>query len=358
MSTHAEPAELNLEPDREEVVKQFSEQFRSGVRESAESNKPGIAPETGRSDPAVAAPAKTDASVAGDPGGNRDAAPAKPAPEPFAGFNELKPEQQAEFRRVLGERDYLKSQHASLIGRVPAMQREVETLRQQLARPQTPVTQANVAASLEKFKEYESRFPEDAAAIRELTDSLQSQLANSTNPLTDKVAQLEARVSEYDAKVRGEAAQREADRLTTEHPNWRYVAGWEDAQGNYVADPGQRQWHPWFTAWKNQLPAEIRADYDAKLDQPNSVLIGHVLSHFERDVQPYLENGGQQAPASTATDVSQRRSDALRDISPRPSRSGSEPAASTPFSGQPGDANRRAIIDQFYGDFKAGRTLR
>lgn len=356
MSTHAEQVELNLEPDREEILKQFGEQFRSGVKER-EGNEPGPPAEAGRPAPGSDAPVKTDAPVARDTGGNRDAAVAKPAPEPFAGFNDLKPEMQAEFRRMQGERDYLKGQHASLIGRVPGLQREVETLRQQLARPQANVTQANVAASLKKFEEYKARFPEDAEAIQELTDNLQSKLANSTNPLTDKVAQLEARVSEYDAKVRGDAAQREADRLSTEHPDWRRIAGWEDDQGNYIADPKARQWHPWFTSWKSQLPAEIQADYDAKLSQPNSVLIGHVLSHFERDVKQHMAASGDSPPAAGATDVSQRRSDALRDISPRPSRSGSEPAASTPFSGQPGDADRQAVLDQFYKDFKAGRKL-
>ena len=256
----------------------------------------------------------------------------------------------------MGERDQYKSQYSGLIGRVPAMQREVETLRQQLARPQTEATQQKVAASLKKFEEFKARFPEDAEAIQELTDSLKSQLNESTNPLTNKLAQLEARVSEYDAKLRAEAAQREADRLSDEHPNWRRIAGWEDDEGNTVPAQ-QRKWHPWFTAWKSALPPEIQADYDAKLSQANATLIGHVLSHFERDVQAHLQASGQQRPdAVGGGDVSQRRSDALRDISPRPSRSGSEPAAS-PFNGQPGDPDRQAVLDQFYKDFKAGRRI-
>lgn len=359
------------EPSREEVLKNFKESFSSGKSSAQANDAPG--PDkpspgaTGTTEPGKAdAAAKPDGKAAGASDKPRDEkGKFATQPEPFDGFKDLKPEQQAAYKRLLGENEQIKNSHNALMNRVPAMQREVENLRKQLSKPQTAETQDKVQASLDKFEAFKARYPEDAEGVLQLVENIrqevQDKLAHQDPTLTDEVAQLKSKLSEYERERTSQAAQREADRLSDEHPAWRQIAGWEDDDGNYVPDePGKRQWHPWFTAWKKGLPSSVQTAYDRLLAEASADSIGHVLSHFERDAQTVMDSSGQTQSdvAEPEDDVSQRRADALRDTSPRPSRSGSEPAAQTPLNGSAQSLNRQSVLDRFYADFKAGRPLR
>lgn len=345
----ADQSELPLdEESRSQVLERFGKDFSEGKKETVSretkpadtSDKPGAGktelPATGK-----------DAGSGGSDAGTVQ----RTAPEPFAGFNDLKPEQQAYFRSLAGERDQYKSNYAGLLGKVPTLQRELEALRRSSAQPQTQAREASIAAKLEKFEQYKQRFPEDAEAIEEALSAIRAEV-NQTKPLAETVAQLQARLEGYEReRAVGQTAQH-VDQLNREHPAWRRIAGWEDDAGNPVPKESQK-WHPWFSAWKSNLPPEIQQDYDTKLSQPNAVLIGHVLNHFERDVQVVLAQNGQTQSDSPGTNVTQQRTEALKDVSPRPSKTGSEPAQ-TNMNGNVNGSDRAAVLAQFYDQFKSG----
>ena len=318
-------------------------------------------------DGAAGAAGKSDGKTAGKSDKPRDeTGKFAPAPEPFEGFNDLDPKIQKQFKNLQQEKTKYQNDFATLQGRVPVLQRELGRLQQQLEAPKQTQGQGQKKVDeylkSEKFKDYESRFPEDALAIREglqqTVDQLRSEFADSGKPVTDKVAQLEARLGDYERERQFEAAQRESDRLTEMHPEWKRIAGWEDDDGNVISDPGSRKWHPWFDAWKSGLPVSVRASYDQLLGQASAESIGYVLTQFKRDVQAHLDASGQQRQDSPVeSEVAERRSEALRDISPRPSRSGADTPIPT-FNGSGGADDRAAVIAHFYPDFKAGRKLR
>lgn len=359
----------STEPSRAEVLSKLKESFSSGkssaqVDDAKGPDKPSPAAGGTGATGAVDAAAKPDgkASVTGDKARD-EAGKFAPKPEPFEGFKDLDPKIQSQFKRLLGEKEQALNNFNSLQGQVPAMRREVQNLRNQLSKPQTVETKDKVQASLDKFEAFKARYPEDAEGVQQLVDTIRQEvadkLATQDPKLTDEVAQLRDKVSEYDRERQSQAAQREADRLSDEHPAWRQIAGWEDDDGNVVPDePGKRQWHPWFTAWKKGLPPSVQTAYDRLLAEASADSIGHVLSHFERDAQTVMDTSGQETPDVAEGDVAQRRAEQLRDISPRPSRSGSEPAAQNPMNGNRRELTREAVLAQFYEPFKAGRTLR
>ena len=355
------------EPSRAEVIEKLSKDFSSGksAEQVADHASGRNKPPAGTEKPAAAGTAEP----AGKPGGQEAGASDKPRdetgkfapkPDPFAGFSELDPKVQKEFKRLLGEKEQLNNNYNSLMGQVPAMRREVQNLRNQLAKPQTAEQQTKVQASLDKFEAFKARYPEDAEGVQQLVDSIRQEVTAKLAPppeLTEKVAQLQDKVSEYERERQIAAAQREADRLAEDHPEWKVIAGWEDDNGNPV--PTEKQtWHPWFTAWMSGLHPDVRANYDHLLKQPNAALLSHVFSQFKRDVQAQVDaSGQQQADASDEQlDATQRRSDALRDISPRPSRSGSEPIAPSFSNGR--ELSRDAILAQYYDKFRSGAKLR
>ena len=197
----------------------------------------------------------------------------------------------------MGEKEQLNNNYNSLMGQVPAMRREVQNLRNQLAKPQTAEQQTKVHASLDKFEAFKARYPEDAEGVPTTCRFHPARCHGKTRPptpeLTEKVAQLQDKVSEYERERQIAAAQREADRLAEDHPEWKVIAGWEDDNGNPV--PTEKQtWHPWFTAWMSGLHPDVRANYDHLLKQPNAALLSHVFTHFKRDAQAQVDASGQQ----------------------------------------------------------------
>lgn len=374
--------------DREQLDKAY-EDFSSGKRErdipssptAQERDKKAEAPNDAErpdkpSQPAEADAAggagKSDGKAAGKSDKPRDeTGKFAPAPEPFEGFNDLDPKIQKQFKNLQTEKTRYQNDFATLQGRVPGLQRELTRLQQQLEAPKQTQGQSQKKVDeylkSEKFKDYESRFPEDALAIREglqqTVDQLRSEFADSGKPVTDKIAQLEARLGDYEREKQFEAAQRESDRLNEEHPEWKLIAGWErevrDENGKtsivQVDDPKQREWHPWFKAWKDRLPFSVRQSYDNLLSEASAESISYVFTQFKRDVQAHLDASGQQRQDAPESDIAERRSEALRDFSPRPSRSGAESPVPT-FNGN-ADSERAAAL-RFYDDWKAGRKLR
>lgn len=283
-----------------------------------------------------------------DKGAKPDKVAEKPKPEPFEGFSSLPEAAQQQFNRLIGERNQFKNQYASILGQQTQIRRELDNLKRQQQAPQTPKQQQEVAKSLKKFEDFKQRYPEDAEAIQEMIDSVRNEFSQPTQGLLQEVERLKGTVEGFQAEKQRMHAERVQDQLSREHPSWRQIAGWEDEQGNPIE--GNREWHPWFTAWKNGLPPEIAADYDQKLGSVNATLIGHVLNHFERDVQSILDNSGQQQTDEQPS----RRDEQLRDISPRPSRAGAEPQPTNPFIRQNG-ADRSAVLSSYLEQWRTGQ---
>ena len=258
---------------------------------------------------------------------------AKAEAAPFDGFEKLDPKVQEQFNQVFGRTKQLENEIArvrrengALMGRVPQLQSELARLQRSGEKPASTEKAADLTAQLKRFQDYKERYPDDAAAIEEYIAATRQELADTKTQLADKVSQLESRFesSEKQRKAQADAEQnhRVIDQLDAEHPEWRVVAGWKDAEGNDVPAT-QAQFHPHFQAWQNALPAELRDDYAKKLGTRSATLIGHVLDHFKRDYETALAASGQQA--DDADPIRTRRAEALRDISPTGSAGNAPP---------------------------------
>lgn len=363
--------QLDQELSREDVLKSDAyEAFKGGKTTSDrpeakadDAKGPDKAPEGSGVPVDAGKPAEPDGKAAGTGTKPRDeTGKFAPAPEPFEGFNDLDPKVQKYFKNLQSSHNKLQNDYSAVAGRVQPLQREMQRLQQQLEAPkQAPgqgQKQVNDFLKSDKFKDYESRFPEDAQAIREgfqnVVDHFSSQLADSGKPLADDLAQVKAKLGEYEQERRNEAARKETDRLNEAHPDWKHIAGWVDDDGNDVSEPNARKWHPWFTAWQNGLPSSVRSSYDRLLAEASAESIGYVLTQFKRDVMAHEEASGQKRPDAPESDVAERRSEQLRDISPRPSRSGADQPLPH-MNGGGGD--RAAFLAQYYDKWKAGQKL-
>lgn len=252
--------------------------------------------------------------------------------EPFAGFNDLPEEAKAQWNTFLGrtknlesELTQLRRQNAALMGRVPALQSEVARLQKSGHQPASQTKAADLKAQLKRFEAYKERYPEDAEAIDEYISAATQQLAQTNTQLADKLSQLERRLGTFEGERTVQENRSVQDQLDREHPSWRIIAGWQDADGNAV-DPNRADFHPHFKAWKAALPPELQVDFDQKLKSRSAHLIGHVLDAFERDYQVAVDASGRGAEtASDADPVRSRRAEALRDVSPTGSASSSVP---------------------------------
>jgi hypothetical protein len=280
----------------------------------------------------------------------------KPVVEPFKGFADLPKESQDYIKSLQTREQEASTNYTRMLGRVPAMQREMENLRKQQAKPQSEQRTADVAKSLKKFEEYKQRFPEDAEAVQELLESIKDEVKPSKE-LPDKIAQLEQRLNKREeAEATRYAAETAVARLRQDHPDVDQIAGWKDDSGK-VVPLDQQKLHPWFDAWLQDQPPVIRADYDQKLRSFDPVVIGHIITLFKRDAQSAVDAAGPTAsnPSTDAgSTTAQRRAEALQDPSPRPSRSGAE-RTSNPFMPESSDAERRREALAFYDQFRAGK---
>lgn len=367
----AEQFDLNTPPsddapsERERVLRDFGKDFSENKREAdARQDRP-------KDDRKPDAPVDgKDARDAAAPQRPRDEKTGKfaPKPEPFEGFSKLDPKVQDQWNALARERDRYKNDYSAVAGRLPGAQREVESLRARLQQ-QNPTqrdqikTQAKLDAYFETpaWKDHESRFPEEAAAqrgaLQATIDDLTSKVTDSANPLNQKVQQLESRLGELDAKERIAVARKAMGDLSERHPEWMKIAGWEDDDGNYIPDLARRQWHPWFSAWKESLPTPMQRTYDQLLDTMDVDSIDYVLSHFKRDVQAAQGEQGQSGQARQGDDLAQRRAEALRDTSPRPSPSGADSPKTLFDKRGNADEGRMAVLDRYYDTFKAGQRL-
>jgi hypothetical protein len=322
-------------------------------------------------DGAASAAGKSDGKAAGKSDKPRDeTGKFAPAPEPFEGFNDLDPKIQRQFKNLKQERDKFQNDYKAVEGRLQPLQREYQRLQQQLEAPKQTSIQGQKKVddflTSDEFKDFADRYPQDALGIKkglqETVDQLRSEVADSSKPLAEKLTQVEAKLGEYERERKDAAARKEMDRLSEIVPNWKLIAGWEreteDGQIEPVHDRSQHVWHPWFAKWLEGLPHVARQAYDRMLQEASADSIGHVFSLFQRDVEAYQRANGQTVDdASGQSEVQERRSEALRDISPRPSRSGADTPIPT-FNGSGGADDRAAVIAHFYPDFKAGRKLR
>lgn len=362
--------------DRETILKDFGEKFKSGSKlETAKAPDDVKGPDKGAEGAGLPAdggkPTKPASDAAGKVDKPRDdAGKFAPAPEPFEGFNDLDPKIQRQFKNLKQERDKYQNDYKAVEGRLQPLQREYQRLQQHLEAPKQTGTQGQKKVddflTSDEFKDFAERYPQDALGIKkglqETVDQLRSEVADSSKPLAEKLTQVEAKLGEYERERESVAAQKQLDRLNDTVPSWKLIAGWEketdDGKVISVDDPAQRVWHPWFDAWRGQLPHSVRHSYDQLLNEASADSIGHVFTMFIRDVEAHQAASGQQQADDVggSSAVQERRSEQLRDISPRPSRSGADQPLPTLNGGGGGD--RAAVLAQFYDKFKAGQKLR
>lgn len=313
------------------------EQFANTIAEAREA---GLLEGEAKPEPKVEKPEKVEAKPDAKPRDGtgkfvKNEGQAVPEPvEPFAGFKELPKDVQDQWNTLLGrskqldsEVTQLRRQNGALLGQVPNLQREVQRLSRSSREAPTQQKAADLTAQLQRFKEYKERYPEDAAAIEELIGSTRQELADTKAELANKVSQIEHRLGSFENERTVQENKGVQDQLDREHPDWRVIAGWVDANGNAV-DPNVADYHPHFKAWQSALPAEIQADFADKLKSRSAHLIGHVFEAFERDYKRAVEatEGRGAETASDADPVRERRAEALRDVSPTGSASSNTPA--------------------------------
>jgi hypothetical protein len=370
-----EPLETNTEPsssppsERSQVLRDFGKDFFEGKGESS-TDEDSTAAETPREYSDDENSPQSEGNVGERPGksprdGKTGQFKAQPKSEPFEGFSDLPEAAQERFRRLTGDLERTRQEYSAVAGRLGPMQNAIDSMRVRLQQPnQTNAERtAKVDAFLnsDKWKNFQARYPEDADgvadALRATAENLRTEFNNSSQPLNDKIERLESRLGELDAKERIAHARGVISGLDETHPEWRQIAGWVDNDGNTVSDMAKRVWHPWFTAWKETLPTHVRKGYENVMDHSTDVdSIRYVLDHFKSAVEQAQRDQGYDPNAEPADDLTQRREQALRDPSPRPSRPGAESVPHTfERGGEP--TNRTAILDRFYTRFKAGQSF-
>lgn len=307
-------------------------------------------PKEGATTPAPA-PAQDTAPAATEAAPTQAATPAKPEAqaaekEPFAGFSDLSPEAQAQFRRLTGERDDFKLRYTRQLGEYRRVVRQGSGQPSQPGRgsahsqpsdtmDQARVQVANLAPSaqrtaiqtqLDKWQEHATKYPEDAAAINQRVDALRDELAQGYGPMARELESMKAELQQlrgFSEAVQAERHQRvthEAQQVLTDvaGDNWRHVVGWEDAEGRPI--PVERQaLHPEFVAWIEGHDPDMQEFYRQQLEHRSPQVVGQVIAAFNRD-RFGLESGGQQNGHATSDPVMARRAEALRDVQPGAAR--------------------------------------
>lgn len=271
----------------------------------------------------------------------------KPAAEPFEGFGSLDPAIQAQFNRVLSERDDYRTRYTRQLGHTRQLARSAHAapsgpVGDQLAAAQrhvsgmAPGAQRQAAQKqLDKWEAHLSQYPDDAAAIEQRLSALRDDLASGITPLVQEVQSLRSIVSELHNGF-GAVQQERAERMAQEHQatldtiadNWRQIAGWQDDEGRLVP-PEQRQWHPEFVAWVDGHDPDVQEHIWATLNHASPRVAGSIFAQFNRDAF------AASAPSTPANPTASRRAEALRDTQPNSGRARTTGAATFTPSGDP-----------------------
>lgn len=264
-------------------------------------------------------------------------------PEPFAGFNSLDPEIQAQFNRLKGERDDLKLRYHRVNGQLSRTAKQRNAQQGHPAQQTSPgTTQAGQAAraatenmvpgaakdaatlQIAKWEAHARDYPQEAAAIHELLTAFATQIDQGFSPLQAELNALKAQVQGLDELKQGYQSlqQERAERAAEEHQheldaiagdNWRQIAGWEDERGNPIPHD-KRQWHPEFMAWLEGHDPDIQEHYLETLKHGSPKVAGSVIAAFNRD--RFSLDGGEQGGQATTPSVITRRAEAQRDVQP------------------------------------------
>lgn len=351
----------NERPKTEEDL--FAETVEAARAEKA-AEKPQVAASPAP-DAADTPPQRTTEPVRDESTGQfRGSKPAE-APPPFDGYEKLDPaakkwvDSMREGHDGL-QRKYVRSQNQLRQREQALRQAEGRNTRptQQAPTPQVRSTPApgNTAAEAKAWDAYKAQFPEDAKAFeermaltegnlgRKLTEIEQrlariDEIEKSLQPIRETAARYEAREHEA-AKADGRGYFDQAA------PNWEYLAGWKDENGNRVP-PEEQAFAPDFQAWLDAIEEHspgVAEMYKGALEHHDPAIVAKVWQDFNRDyaeatgaphpmLQRQSNGGGESRQRAPATDpVQQRREAARNDVQPRP--------AGSPGGARPGPAPR------------------
>jgi len=256
-----------------------------------------------------------------------------PQNDPFDGFSQLDSTIQERLRKLLGDKESefsrIQRENATLRGRVdqlPKLQSELQRLRRTAQQTPSVQTDAALQAELKQWDEHKNRFPDEAQAIEERILAIKRELEGRYSPLTEELGHLREQVDKYAERESAREAVENEKRLDDMAPGWRRVAGWEDANGNPIANPMQRGWAPEFDSWRNALPPRIREQYNSLIDDRDVDSIAAIINHFNRDywiaMQSDMGTGNSAPRAVPQAPVANKRQAALNDVSPTGSGGG------------------------------------
>lgn len=273
----------------------------------------------------------------------QDAAPAKPVP--FEGFDKLDPAIQAQYNRLLGERDDFRMRYLRANGEntrlkrsvSPGSGREAQSVvpsrsgantqvgqaadqARQGAQNLQPQQRAEVNRQIDAWQAHAQQYPDDAKAIEQRLGLLHDEIANKlasgiAGPLMQELQNLRQQIGEvrgsYEAIESERAEQRAAE---SQHvldevagDNWRQIAGWEDENGNPVQ--GEPQWHPEFQAWVNGHDPDVASEMWERLSHKSPRVVGQIIRQFNAETFA-LDHGGAPTPPTDP------RMANLRDVAP------------------------------------------
>lgn len=333
----AAPAAPMTEEDRFAAA---FEEFDAADAAQAEADKPAPRepqPETQPSEPTQgrARDPQTGQFV---PGSGRQP---EPAAEPFEGYKDLPPKAREYF-------DRLQSDSRAAINRAANAQRDLARLQRQQQAPRTQAqaqprgapapAPAPQPRTLPKWDQAKAEHPDFFASLEERILAAENDAGRALTDIEKRLARAEQQVQET-AEIANRFREREAEEhrnetkgtLDTIAPNWKRIAGWEDANGNAVP-PDQQSYAPEFQAWLNVQPESVKQRRLEDLDSDDPHIIGKVFQDFERDYAEamgwHTRQPGSGSPATPTNPVAQRRQAAVSDRLPRanagPPRGGNE----------------------------------
>jgi len=241
--------------------------------------------------------------------------------EPFEGFSQLPEPAQAAYRQLMGERDTfsrerdeLRRKHAEVANRVPYLQRELA--KYQHAPQQKPAPTAKQAAELKKWEDLKQRFPEDAEAIDEKLNALRQEFGD-VGSLAKQLAELKEWKDTLQTERENAEIYAAHDALAERVPDWKVLAGFEDADGNPI-DPSEAVFHPEVAAWIDAQPGYLKKAYLEVLTQTRDTdAQAEIFERFKGDYLAALEaEEAANGQPSTQPQGNRKRQDALADVSP------------------------------------------
>jgi hypothetical protein len=232
--------------------------------------------------------------------------------EPFEGFSQLPESARAKFtetweqaKKFEQELDQQRRQYGALSGRVPALQRELAELKKRTAAAPSSAQQKPMSA--EAWEKFKADFPQDAAAFEQALARQAGELTGKLDPLTQELNQLKEWREEVQQQMLEAENEQIREELTEIVPDWRIIAGFEDADGNDIAPDanGRTQMHPEFKAWFDSNPQWMKDAYMAAMNSRDPESMAGVFGAFKRDYYDALME--EQRSGSQQQQPTQRR---------------------------------------------------